>query len=609
VPKSVAATVNCPVGTIATGSGYATSGTGTYFGRNAIYWLDWSCGTTKTFVPGDTVTKTWTAPNGIGIKAILSNITKTLGPYSTGAYGGDRLNKLYGGVNPIGLSNVINGEDPTYKVSFSMTLNGVAIPADIATAEAESTDGPNESATWTTDGDAWQLLERNGTALKTTFSNGGKTLYMDDNPDSGFATLVALTENVSNINVTMFAGGKEAIAFGIFVPFDYGDAPSTYGSAPHYARRHASGSSQPTTATGISSLTMGTLSYSTPYLGAIGADPEGVPLPAVADAPATGDNTSGDNDEDAFTSLPKIGKNTTYSLNNIPVNNTSGIDATLSAWIDFNKNGVFEASEFVSTTVINGATSQNLSWTMPAGTTGGSTYARFRITTSTLVDLAGTATVDERATDTANNGEVEDYQVTIVNPADVLLLKRITAINGLSTNPNDNTFSLTGVLVDSKWKTGYVVGAVNGGPVKPGDTIEYTIYYLNNGDRNAKSARICERLNAKQTFQPDTYTTGAGMQVQIGGDRTNNTALTLTNQSGDDGGQFVAATSPVTALPTNCNSVTGAPNNDYGALILDLVTNPGSPNLTTLPAGTGQGTPNDSFGFWRFTTKVNKVSP
>jgi uncharacterized repeat protein (TIGR01451 family) len=201
-------------------------------------------------------------------------------------------------------------------------------------------------------------------------------------------------------------------------------------------------------------------------------------------------------------------------------------------------------------------------------------------------------------------------------PANVLLLKRITAINGLSINPNDNT-SLTGMLVDANWNIGYVIGATDGGKVKPGDTIEYTIYYLNNGGRNAKSVRICDRLNANQTFQPDTYpdstfiqnnttnpnTAGSGMQVQKG----INTPLTLTNLSDSDGGQFIAATG--TALPTNCNSVAGAPNNDYGALILDLVTNPGSPNLTTLPAKTSQGNPNDSFGFWRFITKVNKVSP
>jgi uncharacterized repeat protein (TIGR01451 family) len=204
----------------------------------------------------------------------------------------------------------------------------------------------------------------------------------------------------------------------------------------------------------------------------------------------------------------------------------------------------------------------------------------------------------------------------ITSNANVLLVKRITAINGLSTNPNDNT-SLTGLLVDPNWKAGYVVGAIDGGKVKPGDTIEYTIYYLNNGGRNAKSVRICDRLNANQTFYPDTYpdstfiqnnttnpnTAGSGMQVQKG----MNAALTLTNTSDSDGGQFIAATG--TALPTDCKSVAGAPNNDYGALILDLVTNPGSPNLTTLPGKTSQGAPNDSFGFWRFITKVNKVSP
>lgn len=192
--------------------------------------------------------------------------------------------------------------------------------------------------------------------------------------------------------------------------------------------------------------------------------------------------------------------------------------------------------------------------------------------------------------------------------ADVLLLKRITAINGFITNPNDNTTLLTGVLVDSKWKAGYVIGATDGGPVKPGDTIQYTIYYLNNGGRNAKSVRICDRLNANQSFQPNTYTTGAGMQIQRGGDRITNTAVNLTNQSGDDGGQFIAATN--TALPTNCN-LTGI-TNDYGALILDLAgttSSPVFPTLPNLPKTTGQGTPNDSFGFWRFITKVNQVSP
>lgn len=381
---------------------------------------------------------------------------------------------------------------------------------------------------------------------------------------------------------------------------DYGDAPPSYGDAIH------------------------TTIPTTPkvYLGTVAPDGEtSTPLGGDNGAGADGDDANqGINDEDAFTSLPIIPTTGTYTLNNIPVKNTSGGDVTLHAWIDFNRDGKFAVGEYQSTTVANNATTANLSWTVPSGAISGKTYARFRITPNALItDNVNTTDVDERSKDAVIDGEVEDYQVSIGNSADVLLLKRITAINGLSTNPNDNTTSLTGVLVDptSSWKPGYVVGATNGGPVKPGDTIEYTIYYLNNGGRNAKSVRICDRLNANQTFYPDTYpnstfiqnnTTnpnpiGSGMQVQKG----ISAALTLTNTSDSDGGQFVAATG--TALPTNCNSVAGAPNNDYGALILDLVTSPGSPNLTALPGKTGQGSPNDSFGLWRFITKVNKVSP
>jgi uncharacterized repeat protein (TIGR01451 family) len=372
---------------------------------------------------------------------------------------------------------------------------------------------------------------------------------------------------------------------------DAGDAPPSYGDAIH--------TTIPTTPN--------------VYLGAVAPDGEtSTPLGGDNGAGADGDDANqSSNDEDAFTALKNVPTTGIYALTNIPVKNTSGGNVTLHAWIDFNRDGKFAVGEYQSTTVANNASTANLSWTVPNTATAGNTYARFRITPNAVaVDNVSTTDVDERSKDAVINGEVEDYPVSIGNPADVLLLKRITAINGLTTNPNDNK-SLTDVLVDPNWKVGYVIGATDGGKVKPGDTIEYTIYYLNNGGRNAKSARICDRLNANQSFQQNTYTTGAGMQVQLGGDRITNTAVNLTNQSGDDGGHFIAATSPVTALPTNCNSITGA-NNDYGALILDLAgttSAPVFPTLINLPNTTGQGIPNNSFGFWRFITKVNKVSP
>ena len=315
---------------------------------------------------------------------------------------------------------------------------------------------------------------------------------------------------------------------------------------------------------------------------------------SIANADASGDGT----DDDGITIPNLIAGATTYSIPAVNIIATG--TGTLHAWIDFNKNGTFEAGEYKSVAVNSNTPASALSWSGITIGSVGNTFARFRFTTDATVTSA-------TPSGNASNGEVEDYQVSIGSPADVLLLKRITAINGLTTNPNDNTTSLTGVLVNPNWKAGYVVGATNGGKVKPGDTIEYTIYYLNNGGRNAKSARICDRLNANQSFQQNTYTTGAGMQIQIGGDRITNTAVNLTNQSGDDGGRFIAAN---TALPTNCN-LTGI-TNDYGALILDLAgttSAPVFPTLTNLPNTTGQGTPNNSFGFWRFITKVNKVGP
>ena len=129
--------INCPDGSTATGSGYASSGSGLY--KDDIFWLDWTCGGTTQFNPGDEVRKSWTGPSGITISATVSNITAAITPYNTGVWFGDTLNQLYGGPNPIGLANLNAGEDPSFDISFSMALNGVPIEADIVTAEAEDT--------------------------------------------------------------------------------------------------------------------------------------------------------------------------------------------------------------------------------------------------------------------------------------------------------------------------------------------------------------------------------------------------------------------------------------------------------------------------------------
>ena len=104
-------------------------------------------------------------------------------------------------------------------------------------------------------------------------------------------------------------------------------------------------------------------------------------------------------------------------LSNIPVSNTTVKNATLHGWIDFDQDGEFEPSEYQSTTIPSGTATANLSWSVPGGTTAGTTYARFRLTTNTLTDDGTTADVDERSFSPASDGEVEDYQVEIAAPS------------------------------------------------------------------------------------------------------------------------------------------------------------------------------------------------
>ena len=128
-------------------------------------------------------------------------------------------------------------------------------------------------------------------------------------------------------------------------------------------------------------------------------------------------NATDDND-DAFTSLSSVPISGTYDLSNIPVSNTTGKNATLHGWIDFAQDGEFEPSEYQSTTIPSGTATANLSWSVPGGTTAGTTYARFRLTTNTLIDDGTTADVDERSFAPASDGEVEDYQVAIESLGD-----------------------------------------------------------------------------------------------------------------------------------------------------------------------------------------------
>ncbi|OSZ73718.1 hypothetical protein CAP36_17075 [Chitinophagaceae bacterium IBVUCB2] len=94
--------------------------------------------------------------------------------------------------------------------------------------------------------------------------------------------------------------------------------------------------------------------------------------------------------------------------------NNSGSPATLIAWLDYNGNGVFDASEAITPiTVPSSASAQNfwLYWpyTMNSFTNGQATWLRVRITAQS----AGMTTA--HPTGYFTNGEVEDYRVPVDN--------------------------------------------------------------------------------------------------------------------------------------------------------------------------------------------------
>ena len=209
----------------------------------------------------------------------------------------------------------------------------------------------------------------------------------------------------------------------------------------------------------------------------------------------------------------------------------------------------------------------------------------------------------------ADDGEVEDYAVTFLpvsSDPDILLVKRITAINGQTTNPNDST-DLTSIVNDgvanssddaANWPSGYLVGAVDAGSVQPGDDIEYTIYFLNAGDLAAEDVRLCDRLFPEQAFVTDAYGAGVDVELQLGTSAV--VGLTAANDASDRT-EFVA---PSVVVPATCN-LQGA--NDDGTLIVDLTgaTGTGNPkNLINVPGSTGPGAPNNAYGFFRFKTRI-----
>ncbi|MBB6500684.1 Ig-like domain-containing protein [Pedobacter cryoconitis] len=415
----------------------ATGGTGIY--RNNIYWLNF---TGLNMAAGESKTFTFTV-SGITITAIIDNVSFTQGgtnprliPYVSGSYFEDRLNRLYniGGngssntlVNAIRTNN--NGADADFRIRTYATVNGQKADIGLVFGNAES-DAPSEYTQGNTNGDKWKLLETfvdnqndqpgPGDGRRITFLANDQTVRLQCNQNAALLyTQKTLTDlnNPLTINAHIESGGLTAMALGVMAYSEIGDAPASYGSPTHTLTPLVTGGDNPNPGStspvyianppsGSSLITTGTVAKpQTPKLGLIAGDFD--PATFVLGTNADADNKNGENDEDGIASFAPLPVNaTTYSVT-ATVGNTSGGNANLVGWIDFNRNGTFEPSEGASVTVPNNATTATLTWTGLTGLVSGQTYARFRISTTPALTTSTPTSV-------ISNGEVEDYTLQII---------------------------------------------------------------------------------------------------------------------------------------------------------------------------------------------------
>ncbi len=215
----------------------------------------------------------------------------------------------------------------------------------------------------------------------TGASGADSTIYTAMGSVQVNGTFNSLSLDLSGVGVE--GAGADGIEFVICAePYDYGDAPASYGEAAHKIP-------------------------DTPvvYLGDVAPDHEPQILnTANGGSDGTGDDLNGSNDEDAYVKLPAVWTSQSHYRLKLTCNDTG---AFVSGWVDFNQNNQFDVGErntdYPSKCSSTG--SVTLNWTGLSGLTAGNTYARLRIGSDT--DEISTAT------GTASDGEVEDYPIVL----------------------------------------------------------------------------------------------------------------------------------------------------------------------------------------------------
>lgn len=268
-----------------------------------------------------------------------------------------------------------------------------------------------------------QVLDES--TLGYNFSFGAQ--YFDANGNlyishSGNGNIYRVTIDGSHSSAVFFAygpssnfndGARCALApISIAGPVDFGDAPDSYGTAMDSSGpRHA-----------ITSLYLGTL------------------VDAETDAyiyPLSDDLSDSSNDDDGITFLTGLEIGETAIINV----EFTGDEGYLSAWFDWDRDGVFQDDE----KAINSEElwdDSSIAITVPTWALAGDTWSRFRLSSYSNIDATGGV----------NNGEVEDYPITITESSVTQIFypssSSFTTIAYEDQFPNQGDFDMNDVLMN-----------------------------------------------------------------------------------------------------------------------------------------------------------------
>ena len=335
---------------------------------------------------------------------------------SIGSLNASMRNVLLGNIN--GTGTIINDDAATVTLTGGGSANegnsGTTPRIFTATLNNAVQGGFNVAYT-TSDGTATtpsDYVDNDGSLAFTGTAGETKTftvLVNGDNVVEANETYTAALGTISSAPVGVTVGGVPQTATIVNDEIDFGDAPTAAqsGFAGTYPTLLANNGARHTTVLGFQ---LGTL---------IDGEDDGQPNPT-----ASGDGA----DEDGVT-LP--GVLVTGTNANITVN--SSATGKLDAWVDFNRDGDFaDAGEQIFTSQSLVAGNNSLSFAVLALATPGTSFARFRLSTAGGLSFTGLAA----------DGEVEDYQVSIVNNQFAITSPSVTEGN-VGTTPMVFTISRT----------------------------------------------------------------------------------------------------------------------------------------------------------------------